>query len=579
MALSTNENFRILILDNLIQEKTVDLKYASLNKYSLDFVRTSPEALQKINQSKKTLPYSLCILHLSKNNFAILAEIEKLDKQIHFLIIYDENETKLQTKKIRDNLLFIKDSSDEIVLLQNVTVLIAKWQLLKKKRDQSVQHENDIQERTKKLIYNATHDELSALPNRTMLLQELNRIIKVYKKEKNQFALFFLDLDRFKNINDTFTHVIGDKVLKIIARRLKELFAHKYFLSRTGGDEFAIIINPIKDSEDAGNFVRKILASFSEPVILNQREISVTASIGVAIYPNDGQNAELLFRSADDAMYKAKARGPNYFAFYEHDNRRNLIARLEFENTLFQAFNKNEFELHYQPEIDLKNKKIVGMEALLRWRHPTKGLISPSAFISTAEEIGLIQVIGEWVIQCACEQTKKWQRQGCPKIPVAVNVASLQFAQQNLIDIIKNTLRDTQLEAQYLEIELNENLIVRHESLVKTIKELKNIGVRLALDDFGVGNSSLSNLKKLPVDVIKIDASFIENIGHQVGDEVMIKAIIAIAKTLHLHVLAEGIETSGQLQFLQEERCDWGQGFYFSKPLEAGEMEKFLRSK
>ena len=315
-----------------------------------------------------------------------------------------------------------------------------------------------------------------------------------------------------------------------------------------------------------------------EPLTIASSELSLTTSIGISLYPQDEQNAELLFRNADTAMYKAKEKGPNYFEFYSENFNLNALERLKFENQLFRGLKNNEFVLHYQPEINISTNAIVAVEALVRWHHPQKGLISPIDFIPTAEETGLILPIGEWVMKEACKQNKIWQDKKLWKIPVAVNVAGLQFEQKDLAEIVREALNETHLSPQFLEIELNENIIIRHSKFIESIREIKSMGVRITLDDFGVGNSILNNLKKIPIDVIKIDKSYIENIGTNLGDEAIIKAIIAIGKSLKLIILAEGIETEQQLNFLRKEGCDLAQGFYFSKPLLPTEFEKLFKS-
>jgi EAL domain-containing protein (putative c-di-GMP-specific phosphodiesterase class I) len=332
-------------------------------------------------------------------------------------------------------------------------------------------------------------------------------------------------------------------------------------------------------ANEAGDLAHKLLDTLHQPYLIGKRELTISASLGIALYPNNSGSAEELMRNADTAMYKAKERGPNNFQFYNKTLNQHSLERLDLENELVTALSNNEFLLFYQPEFNLKTGALDCFEALIRWNHPVKGLLSPNKFISTAEENGLILQIGEWVLKTACETNKKWQEKGFPRVRVAVNVAGSQFAQrQDLVAMVKETLDKTGLDPGFLEIELSENIVINNGEIIQTVRALKNLGVSLALDDFGTGFSNLSYLKKLPVDHVKIDAAYTLNINENLDDEAIIRAIIAMAKSLNLTVIAEGIETVEQLDFLIKEGCDIGQGFYFSKPIPVEQVGDFLKS-
>lgn len=430
----------------------------------------------------------------------------------------------------------------------------------------------------KDLEYQATHDSLTGLPNRVLLLDRIKQAIRISELNKSFFALLFLDLDRFKLINDSLSHAVGDEVLRITSNRLQTIMRAEDTLARLGGDEFVIILSNLFKEESVLAKIRHLQQIFQEPYIIDNRSVTVTTSVGISIYPKDGTTADILLRNADAAMYRAKENHNNSFQFYTEALNTESLAKLEQEIQLRQALTNNELFLCYQPQIDLKTGKIVAVEALLRWQHPTKGLLLPLDFLQLAEETGLIIPIGEWVLRKACEQNKAWQEQGFPSIRVAVNITATQFTHQNMFALIKDILSETQLDPKYLELELTENVIVSNPEIINTVGELKNLGIMVAIDDFGTGYSSLSYLKKIPLDRLKIDSSFIQTIQNPHDDEVIIRAVIAMAKNLNLEVLAEGVETQDQLNFLKVNECGDVQGFYFSQPLTVNELEKYLKS-
>lgn len=426
------------------------------------------------------------------------------------------------------------------------------------------------------LQHQATHDSLTGLPNRVLLMDKLRDAIKNAAQSNGIFAVIFFDLDRFKLINDSLSHEAGDNLLCKTAERIRARLPEGDILGRLGGDEFVIITENIKTENDAMEKAKLLLSYFQEPFQIFDHTITVTSSIGVSIYPKNGETADALLRNADAAMYQAKESGSNNYQLYDEVMNSKSLDKLDKETQLRQAIINNEFFLCYQPEYDINNKKLISVEALIRWQHPTCGLILPIDFIPLAEETGLIIPIGEWVIRTACKQIKKLHDEGFPDIRVAINITSQQLKQQNIIGFINSVLKETKLDPKYVEFELTENIILSSIEIIRTVKKLKELGVSITIDDFGTGYSSLSYLKKIPLDRLKIDGSFIRNIQSETDDEVIIRAIIAFAKNLNLKVLAEGVETQDQLDFLKIHNCNEIQGYYFDKPLSLQELKDLM---
>jgi len=428
------------------------------------------------------------------------------------------------------------------------------------------------------LQHKATHDMLTGLPNRVLLLDKMKSSIQLADKEENKFGVFFLDIDRFKLINDSLSHEAGDEVLRQVANRFQSIIRKDDTLARLGGDEFVVVINSIKNKKDLTAFANKILDVLKSPLNVHGHELLITTSVGISVYPDDGENIEDLLRNADNAMYLSKELGANQFNFFTEELNEKNINKLEKEAALRQALAHNEFTLYYQPQVELKTGKLVSVEALIRWNHPTKGIILPMDFIPLAEESGLIVPIGEWVLRTACAQIKAWQDFGLPPLRVAVNVTTKQFRLYGFANTIKSILEEYDLDPKYLELELTENMIINNLDMINMIDEIKKIGVQIALDDFGTGYSSLNYLRVIPVDRIKIDKSYVQNIDSERGDDVIIQAIIAMAKSMNLEVIAEGVETKRQMDFLQKEKCQDVQGYYFSKPLSSTDCEEYLKN-
>jgi diguanylate cyclase (GGDEF)-like protein/PAS domain S-box-containing protein len=437
----------------------------------------------------------------------------------------------------------------------------------------------------------AYYDQLTGLPNREHFRSRVASALEDARTHKRQSALLCIDLDKFKRINDTLGHSVGDDLLRMTALRLREAVRSGDHigraipagsgdgdLSRAGGDEFMFLMPLIDAADEAGIVATRILSAIIQPILLARHEVIVTPSIGIAIYPADGENFETLFKSADLAMYFAKRQGPGTFTFFKPSMNSNALKRLTMEGKLSGAIAGNEFSLRFQPQFDLSTGLIVGMEALLRWANVELGQVPPLDFIPVAEETGLILPIGEWVLRAACTQAKAWHDEGLAALRIAVNVSGLQLAQQGFPGLVAAVLRDTGLPAVALELEITESVIMTNEDWTRQVLgELKAIGVQISIDDFGTGYSSLGRLRDFPIDRLKIDGSFIRRVQNSGEDRVIAATIIAMAKTLKLEVVAEGVEDLAQLLFLQEERCTLAQGFFLSQPLTAAESGQLLR--
>ncbi len=428
-----------------------------------------------------------------------------------------------------------------------------------------------------RLQYLANHDGLTGLPNRTLFLDRLNQELSRSRRYNYNLAVLFLDLDRFKIINDSLGHEVGDELLQAVGDRLLSCVRESDTVARLGGDEFVIILSDIQHEKAAAITAKKVIDAIAEPFILTNHEYFVTTSIGISMFPTDGEDANTLIKNADVAMYRAKEQGKNNYQLYSPAMNARAIERLALENSLRHALEREEFFLHYQPKVSLTTGKITGMEVLLRWQHPQQGLIPPGKFISILEENGLIGVVGEWILRTACQQNKQWQQAGFEPLRLAINLSARQFREQNLTGAILNVLLKTGLDSQWLELEITESLLMEHKDMViETLHQLHTNGVRLAIDDFGTGYSSLSYLKRFPIHTLKIDRTFIKDIPANGDDAAIAQAIIAMAHSLGLSVVAEGAETAEQIGFLLENRCDEVQGFYFSKPLSVDDFTQLL---
>lgn len=424
----------------------------------------------------------------------------------------------------------------------------------------------------------AYYDPLTALPNRRLFYDRLHQAITQAKRDRQSLAMLFMDLDGFKRINDSMGHSTGDLLLQEAARRLKSCIREGDTLARLGGDEFIVIVNAVSKLYDAVKVAKKIIKTMAKPFVLNGYEFVVTTSIGISLYPSDGQDSEALLKNADIAMYRAKASGKNNYQFYNLSMESTASQCLAMEAQLRKAIERGEFVVYYQPQVDVATGKIVAVEALSRWQHPTRGLLPPSQFIPLAEETGLIVLIDEWMMRTACSQNKTWQQEGLEPVRVTVNLSAKEFRARSLPQTILKVLEATGLEPQYLGLELTENNIIQDlDYTSNTLKKLKDMNIQLLIDDFGIGYSSLSYLRRLPISALKIDQSFVRHIDTDENDAAIFSAIMAMAHTMRLQVIAEGVATTEQCAFLRAQHCDVVQGFFFSQPLPASKFTELLK--
>ena len=462
-------------------------------------------------------------------------------------------------------------------LLVLVSTLLGRlsWQLARSRERESeakVQHAQRVE-------YLAYHDGLTALPNRSLFNKLLSQAIRRARRYEGQLAVAFIDLDRFKQINDTLGHEAGDELLKEVANRLKACLRDSDTVARLGGDEFVVLLTDLGEEQYAATVARKIITAIARPFVLLGQEFHVTASIGISTYPQDAQDEHTLTKNADMAMYQAKEDGKNTFQFYCEKLNANSLERLTLESSLRHALERQEFELHYQARRDRVTGQITGMEALLRWQHPDLGIVAPMQFLPLAEETGLIVPIGRWVLRTACRQNVNWQRQGLPRLSIAVNLSARQFGDEHLLRDIAAIVEETGMEAGLLEVEVHESLLIRDvENTLRILTALKAMGVKIAIDDFGTGYSSLATLQRFPLDTIKIDRSFVRDLALRNDPSTVTEAIIAMGKSLSLTVVAQGVETKEQAELLRERACDEFQGFYFSKPVSAQQFTELLQT-
>jgi len=438
---------------------------------------------------------------------------------------------------------------------------------------------SDARRLAREMTHLATHDDLTALPNRILLIDRLVQAISRGPWNDKYLAVLFLDLDRFKLVNDAHGHDVGDELLRHVASRLVSCLREGDTVSRLGGDEFVIVLRDLSNPSDVRTIADKIIHTFSTPFLLVDEEFFSTASMGISLYPKDGQSALDLMKKADIAMYRAKSLGKNNYVLYSEEMGKQDARELTLETDLRRAIERNEFELYYQPQVDAKNGIIIGAEALIRWNNPKHGLVSPLEFIPLAEQTGLIIPISQWVMKEAAKQCKYWQDQGLPPIRVSVNISAIQFERGNIFNDVKNVLKKTNLSPEYLELELTEGTLATNpQAAINTLNKLNDIGIKLSIDDFGTGYSSLSYLKQFCVSTLKIDRSFVKDVLTDSDDAAMCTAIISIAHNLNLHVVAEGVENNDQLEFLKTHDCNTIQGYYFSKPLPNNQFIKYLEN-
>ncbi|MEO7659521.1 MAG: EAL domain-containing protein [Pyrinomonadaceae bacterium] len=460
---------------------------------------------------------------------------------------------------------------DQVLMSVDRSIAHAALLVLKRRHDNHL--EALVAERTERLNYLAYYDALTGLPNRSFFEDKVSKCLS--NDADQNIAIYFVSLDRFKNVRNTLGHALGSRLIKEVAKRLATLAGKGAFAARFDGDEFALLLTGHCDKKLA-ELAEYVSYLFKEPFNVGDYEIFISISLGICRSGVDGRDSPTLLRNAGAALAEARLLGGNNYQFYTCDIHARAVARLAMETDLRRALERGEFELFYQPKIDIRSKRVVGMEALIRWNHPKLGLVSPADFIPVAEETGLIVPIGEWVVKTACSQNKRWHDSGFP-LNVAVNLSTCQFQQRDLADTIKDIVRDSGLDPQFLNLEVTESSIMNNaETAVAILRELKDTGIKISIDDFGTGYSSLGVLKNLPIDVLKIDKSFVNDVTHNPDDAAFVTTIVTLAHNLRLKVVAEGVETEEQFNFLRLLRCDEWQGYLFSKPIPAAAFEKLL---
>ncbi len=499
----------------------------------------------------------------AEKNYSLRVIGEGNDELGHLIIDFNRMLDEIQ---LRDNKLkYHRMQLEERVAMRTKELEESNSQLaLSKKSAETI---------AKRMEYHAHHDDLTGLPNRTLLNDRINSELAHARRQQSMMGLLFLDLDRFKIINDSLGHAVGDQLLRVISRRLKNCVREEDTVARLGGDEFLILLPRISSSSDAGRVGRKIIDTLVEPISCNGNELSITTSIGISIYPFDSTDGDTLIKNADISMYRAKELGRNKIVYYTAEMNAGSRKKLALETNLRKAVDKGELMLHYQPKINTADNTVVGVEALLRWNHPTMGAISPAEFIPVAEDSGLIIPIGKWVIETAFKQLRQWHDAGHDQLTMAVNISSAQMSRSGLVKIISDALSDAGIEPGKVELEVTENVAMQDiNSAITTLEKLKNTGINIAMDDFGTGYSSLGYLHKLPIDIVKIDQSFVRDIPDSKEGILIAQAIIAMAQSLNLSLVVEGIENVKQLNYFKQQGCDVMQGFLFSKPVEADEI-------
>jgi diguanylate cyclase (GGDEF)-like protein len=568
-------------LHQIVNERTESLQQSlSLLRATIE---SSTNGILVVDLLKKVVDYNQQFVKIwDIPQFILEVRDENLLFKYMLSLLNKSDEFLDQVNRLYDN---IDDSSVQLVKFKNQEKIIechSQPHRINTKTVGRVWSFRDITERAfleRKLEHQATHDSLTDLPNRVLLIDRIQQTINIAARRHQEFAILFFDLDRFKLINDSLSHKVGDTLLLAVAKRLSGLLREEDTLARLGGDEFVMIIPEFKKPENLVNIAQKVLRSFSQPFYIAGREILISTSIGISLYPTDGKTISKLLKNADLAMYHAKEEGGNQFKFYTPKLNENICYRLQLESELRRALVNHEFFLLYQPQFDMDKRSLVGVEALIRWKHPKKGTILPFDFIPVAEESGLIVPIGEWVIHEVCKQLKTWKKNKLPLIRISINITTQQLKQVNFAKMLNSIIKKYEINPEHLEIEITENVIITHVEIQHMIQEIKKLGVKIVLDDFGTGNSSINYLKKIHFDRLKIDQSFVQNISRSKSDEVIIEAIIAMARSFNFKVLAEGVETEKQIKFLKERNCDGVQGFLLSKPVFAEQITKILHEK
>lgn len=559
--------------------------------FVLDSAYQGQEALELVNKALvANTPYALVFIDMRMppgwDGLETIEQLWNVDPNLQIALCTAYSDYSFEAIEARltydDQLLILKKPFDDLEIRQMATALTWKWQLAQDAAAKLIGLERTIEARVQELLkvsHLLQYDALTELPNSTLLGDRLTQAITVCRRHGSQLAVMFIGLDRFKRINNALGYPVGDEMLKLVSQSLVATVRESDSVFRYGSDEFVLILNDIKHPQQTQYIAEKLLAAVSTAHYVAGHDLSVTASLGISVYPDDSSSAVELIKKAETAMRAIKERGPNNFSFFIAEM--NLLAQVQqsLESAIRQALQRNEFSLHYQPKLDLHSGKIVGAEALIRWHQPDHGWIYPSAFIPVAEDSGLIVPLSQWVIRQACTQARAWQAAGLPPICLSVNISAIDFRQRDFVANLAAILEHTGLAPQLLELEITESVLMQNvEDTHTTLRKIKALGVRLSIDDFGTGYSSLSYLRRFPIDVLKIDQSFIRGLSSNSQDAQLISAIISLGKSLDLNIVAEGVETIEQLQFLIAHQCEEGQGFLFSKAVAADDFARLLHT-
>lgn len=564
---------RILILeDDPFEAENLQLNLTERGYHVLAVVDNAKDCMERIRGGKVDLLIIDIVLEGNMDGIDVAEMISRFyNMPFIYLTAHDTDELLTRAEQTRPVAYLLKPYRiKELDFI--IRVGLERW-----KQEQRLQREKAKAEAD--LWQLATHDPLTQLPNRDLFINRLERAIRKARRANTYIGLLFIDLDHFKEINDSFGHYVGDQILQSVARHLEEHTRADDTVARLGGDEFAVIIDELHDLQNIGLFGQKLIESFNKPFSAGKLQFTLNTSIGISLYPEDGTNPATLLRNADTAMYRAKAEGRSNFQFYTADMTERARKRVRIESELQLALQQNQFILHYQPQFNLATNRFEGAEALIRWQHPEKGLIYPLDFIPIAEKTGQIAAIGQWVLGTVCTNLANWQHKGIRTRKIAINLSQRQLTRLNFINQVKETIQQTQCDPNLLELEITESLLITNpDQIANELEQLRALGCTIAIDDFGTGFSSLNYLKKLPINKLKIDRTFIKDIPQDTNDCAIILAIIALGRTLDLEVIAEGVETEAQADFIKEHGCRRCQGFYFSKPLPEDNFLEFINN-
>ncbi|MHC8375744.1 putative bifunctional diguanylate cyclase/phosphodiesterase [Pseudomonas sp. MDT1-16] len=559
--------------------------------FQLDSAYQGQEALELVTRAlAEGHPYAMAFTDMRMppgwDGLETIEQLWKADPhlQIALCTAYSDYtwEDMAERLEFGDQLLVLKKPFDSLEIRQMASALTWKWQMAQDAAMKVLSLEQTIEARVHELLkvsHLLQYDVLTELPNSTLLGDRLNQSLALSRRHDKQLAVMFLGLDRFKRINNALGHPAGDEMLKQVGRNLVATIRESDSVFRYGSDEFVVILADVRHPQQTKGIAEKLLNAIRAPQHIAGHDLCVTASLGISIYPEDGLDAISLIKKAETAMRNIKESGPNDYSFFIDDMNQRARDQQSIESGIRLALERNEFVLHYQPKLDLGSGQVVGAEALIRWQKPGHGLVYPSKFIGVAEDSGLIVPLSKWVLAEACRQTCAWQAAGLPKIYMSVNISAIDFRQRDFVDGIEQTLKQTGMEPALLELEITEGVLMQNvETTVTALTRLKAMGVRLAIDDFGTGYSSLSYLQRFPIDVLKIDQSFIRGLSSDSNDAALVSAIISLGRSLKLTIIAEGVETLEQLDFLKAHQCEEGQGYYFSKAVEPEAFVRYLGS-